>query len=222
MSHIDSLTVLSSDGASDIVRNATRAMVESTTAIKGLTGLDVPSLVGGALGRGFGEKLRTGEGNGDSGASPTNRISEIAGEGLTTLKAAQEAAKAKAAADAVAAKVEADAEAQKAKAAVAKVEAEAQEAKPAINKAVAAVESKAAAVVAKVAPSDGNVTQWAKWAADSLRRVPNIQIYDALRLMDLESRGPEPARGIWATAKEVLGKDYGKVTIGDLLRQFGA
>ena len=222
MSHIDSLTVLSSDGASDIVRNATRAMIESTTAIKGLTGLDVPNLVGGALGRGFGEKLRTGEGNGDSGASPTNRISEIAGEGLTTLKAAQEAAKAKAAADAVAAKVEADAEAQKAKAAVAKVEAEAQQAKPAIDKAVAAVESKAAAVVAKVAPSDGNVTQWAKWAADSLRRVPNIQIYDALRLMDLESRGPEPARGIWATAKEVLGKDYGKVTIGDLLRQFGA
>ena len=221
MSHIDSLTVLSSDGASDIVRNATRAMIESTTAIKGLTGLDVPSLVGGALGRGFGEKLRTGEGNGDSGASPTNRISEIAGEGLTTLKAAQEAAKAKAAADAVAAKVEADAEAQKAKAAVAKVEAEAQQAKPAIDKAVAAVESKAAAVVAKVAPSDGNVTQWAKWAADSLRRVPNIQIYDALRLMDLESRGPEPARGIWATAKEVLAKDYGKVTIGDLLRQFG-
>ncbi|TME14592.1 MAG: hypothetical protein E6I67_13520, partial [Chloroflexi bacterium] len=85
MSHIDSLTVLSSDGASDIVRNATRAMIESTTAIKGLTGLDVPNLVGGALGRGFGEKLRTGEGNGDSGASPTNRISEIAGEGLTTL-----------------------------------------------------------------------------------------------------------------------------------------
>jgi len=222
MSHIDSLTVLSSDGASDIVRNATRAMIESTTAIKGLTGLDVPNLVGGALGRGFGEKLRTGEGNGDSGASPTNRISEIAGEGLTTLKAAQEAAKAKAAADAVAAKVEADAEAQKAKAAVAKVEAEAQQAKPAIDKAVAAVESKAAAVVAKVAPSDGNVTQWAKWAADSLRRVPNIQIYDALRLMDLESRGPEPARGIWATAKEVLARDYGKVTIGDLLRQFGA
>ena len=221
MSHIDSLTVLSSDGASDIVRNATRAMIESTTAIKGLTGLDVPNLVGGALGRGFGEKLRTGEGNGDSGASPTDRISEIAGEGLTTLKAAQEAAKAKAAADAVAAKVEADAEAQKAKAAVAKVEAEAQQAKPAIDKAVAAVESKAAAVVAKVAPSDGNVTQWAKWAADSLRRVPNIQIYDALRLMDLESRGPEPARGIWATAKEVLAKDYGKVTIGDLLRQFG-
>src|SRR5438445_12692720 len=109
-------------------------MIESTTAIKGLTGLDVPNLVGGALGRGFGEKLRTGEGNGDSGASPTNRISEIAGEGLTTLKAAQEAAKAKAAADAVAAKVEADAEAQTAKAAGRQVGAEPPQARPAMRK----------------------------------------------------------------------------------------
>src|SRR6266540_3627239 len=64
MGHIDSLTVMSADGASDLVKNATRAMIESTTAIKGLTGLDVPNLVGGALGRGFGEKLRTGEANG--------------------------------------------------------------------------------------------------------------------------------------------------------------
>src|SRR5437660_7063824 len=215
MSHIDSLTVLSSDGASDIVRNATRAMIESTTAIKGLTGLDVPNLVGGALGRGFGERLRTGEGNGESsGPSATDRISEIAGEGLTTLKAAQEAAKARAATEAAAAKASADE-------AAAKVEAEAAKVKQAVEKAAAVVEPKAAAAVAKVAPADGNVSQWAKWAADSLRRVPNIQIYDALRLMDLESRGPEPARGIWATAKEVLAKDYGKVTIGDLLRQFG-
>src|SRR5213078_3132710 len=85
MGHIDSLTVMSADGASDIVRNATRAMIESTTAIKGLTGLDVPSLVGGALGRGFGERLRTGEGNGDASESATDRITEIAGQGLTAL-----------------------------------------------------------------------------------------------------------------------------------------
>src|SRR5256712_460004 len=152
MSHIDSLTVMSADGASDIVRNATRAMIESTTAIKGLTGLDVPSLVGGALGRGFGEKLRTGEGNGDSGgASATDRISEIAGEGLTTLKAAQEAAKAKAAADAAATKVAADDAAAKAMAEAAKV-------KEAVEKAAAVVEPKISAAAAKVAPADGNVT----------------------------------------------------------------
>ncbi|HEY8813549.1 MAG TPA: SPFH domain-containing protein, partial [Candidatus Dormibacteraeota bacterium] len=89
MGHIDSLTVMSADGASDIVKNATRAMIESTTAIKGLTGLDVPSLIGGAMGRGFGERLRTGDGDGGSASgSAADRISEIAGEGLSTLKAA--------------------------------------------------------------------------------------------------------------------------------------
>ena len=49
-----------------------------------------------------------------------------------------------------------------------------------------------------------------------------IQVYDALRLMDLESRGPATARGVWATAKEVLARDYGKVTIGELLQRFHA
>src|SRR6202022_3284296 len=97
MGHIDSLTVMSADGASDIVKNATRAMVESTTAIKGLTGLDVPNLIGGALGRGFGERLRTGDGESSSASgSAADRITEIAGEGLSTLKAARAEAAAKA------------------------------------------------------------------------------------------------------------------------------
>src|SRR6266566_934379 len=114
MSHIDSLTVMSADGASDIVRNATRAMVESTTAIKGLTGLDVPNLIGGALGRGFGERLRTGDGDaGSDVGSAANRISEIAGEGLSTLKAARAEAAAKAEAAAHEAQAKAAAEAQK-------------------------------------------------------------------------------------------------------------
>jgi flotillin len=113
MGHIDSLTVMSADGASDIVKNATRAMIESTTAIKGLTGLDVPNLIGGALGRGFGERLRTGDGeSGSDVGSASGRISEIAGEGLSTLKAAR----AEAAARAVAAAQEAEAAAHEAEA----------------------------------------------------------------------------------------------------------
>src|SRR5439155_1600430 len=43
MQHIDSLTVMSSDGASEMVKNTTRVVAESATAIKGLTGLDVPN-----------------------------------------------------------------------------------------------------------------------------------------------------------------------------------
>src|SRR5205807_930247 len=156
MGHIDSLTVMSADGASDIVKNATRAMIESTTAIKGLTGLDVPNLVGGALGRGFGERLRTGDGTSEADTkSSVDRISEIAGEGLATMKAraSETEAKAKAAAD------EAKAEAE---AAAAKAEADAQKAKQAAEKAGAVIQSKVAAVAAKAAPTDSNVKQWAK------------------------------------------------------------
>jgi len=209
MSHIDSLTVMSADGASDIVRNATRAMIESTTAIKGLTGLDVPNLVGGALGRGFGERLRTGEGNGDAtGASATDRISEIAGQGLTALKA-------QTAHDAVAAKSAAEE-------ASAKAADEVEKAKQAAEKVMAATESKVAATEAKVAPGDGNVKQWAKWMADQLRQLPDIGVYGRLRLRDLAQRGPASARGIWATAKDALSQDYGNVTIDDLLGEFQA
>jgi flotillin len=204
MGHINSLTVMSADGASDIVKNATRAMIESTTAIKGLTGLDVPNLIGGALGRGFGEKLRTGDGSSEADTRSTaDRISEIAGEGLATMKAhaAEASAAAKAAAEQAPAKVEA---------AAPKVE-------PAVEK---AVEKAVAKVVPKVAPSDGNVNQWAKWLADQLRRIPDVQAYGQLTLNQLVDHGPASARAVWATAQAVLGKDYGAMTVNDLIKKF--
>jgi flotillin len=239
MGHIHSLTVMSADGASDLVKNATRAMIESTTAIKGLTGLDVPSLIGGAMGRGFGERLRTGDGDGgsDSG-SATDRISEIAGEGLSTLKAARAEAAAKAAADAHEAETKAAAAVQKAEDEAAKAQAIAGALKTAgasiAEKATGTVEKVASAgqkwgtvaqskvdpLEAKIAPSAGNVEQWAKWLAGELAGVPQIQVYSALRLSDLADKGPLPARAVWATARAVLGKDYASVTVGDLLQRF--
>jgi flotillin len=219
MGHINSLTVMSADGASDVVKNATRAMIESTTAIKGLTGLDVPNLIGGALGRGFGERLRTGEGNSESDAkSAADRISEIAGGGLSTVKAqaAAAASASKAAAEQAPARVEAAAE--KAAPAVEKA------AEKAADKAWAVIpESKPGATVppaAKVTPNDGNVSQWAKWLADQLRRIPDIQVYGPLTLNQLVDHGPASARAVWATAQAVLGKDYGSVTVNDLLKRF--
>ena len=238
MGHIDSLTVMSADGASDIVKNATRAMIESTTAIKGLTGLDVPNLIGGALGRGFGERLRTGDGerSSDSG-SAADRISEIAGEGLSTLKAAR----AEAAAKAQEAEARATEEAHKAAAAAEKVTAAADakatavasklEASGAVHQTTPPAGEKAAAAPwatveqtkpgeKAASPSEGNTAQWAKWLADQLRQVPDIQVYDALRLGDLAGKGPIKARAVWATAQAVLGKDYATVTVADLLKRF--
>jgi flotillin len=227
MGHINSLTVMSADGASDIVKNATRAMIESTTAIKGLTGLDVPSLIGGAMGRGFGERLRTGDGErGSDPGSAADRISEIAGHGLSALKAQTAAAAAKAEAEAEVAKEKATEkaadEAAKAKSVASALKEAGATEKAAVESKVAAPAAKVAAAAAKVWPSDGNVAQWAKWMSDQLHQIPDIRVYDALRLSDLTSKGPAPARAVWATAQAVLGKDYGNVTVADLLKQFHA
>jgi len=201
MGKIDSLTVMSADGASDLVRNATRAMIESTTAIKGLTGLDVPNLIGGALGRTFGDR-KPGENHGEaetSTGSAVDRISEIAGQGLAAMKtqAAHDAAAAKATADEAAAKTAAEAERVK-----------------------EAVEKAAAVTATKATPTEANVKQWAKWMADQLKQVPDIGVYGQLRLTDLASRGPVAARSLWTTAKAALTKDYGSVTVEDLLTEF--
>src|SRR5450631_1592451 len=225
MGHINSLTVMSADGASDIVKNATRAMIASTTAIKGLTGLDVPSLIGGAMGRGFGERLRTGDGErGSDPGSAADRISEIAGHGLSALKAQTAAAAAKAEAEAEVAKEKATEtaadEAAKAKSVASALKEAGATEKAAVEAKVAAPAAKVAAAAAKVWPSDGNVAQWAKWMSDQLHQIPDIRVYDALRLSDLTSKGPAPARAVWATAQAVLGKDYGNITVADLLKQF--
>ena len=50
MANIDTLTVLSTDGASDVVKNVTRTVTEASTTVKGLTGIDIPELLNKALG----------------------------------------------------------------------------------------------------------------------------------------------------------------------------
>ncbi|TMD29277.1 MAG: hypothetical protein E6I04_10495 [Chloroflexi bacterium] len=226
MGKIDSLTVMSADGASDIVRNATRAVIESTTAIKGLTGLDVPNLIGGALGRTVGER-KPAEENGEPPAeSSVDRISKIAGEGLTALKAqaaqaTAAAAAAKEAAEEAAAKTAV--EAQRVKEAAEKAGAvAAQHVAETAEKSWAAVEQTkpGAAAAAKAAPAQANVKQWAKWMADQLRQVPDIGVYGKLRLSDLAQRGPATARGVWTTAKNALSQDYGNITIDELMAEF--
>ena len=50
MGNIDNLTVLSNDGASDVVKNVTRTVTEAGTTVKGLTGIDIPAMLSQALG----------------------------------------------------------------------------------------------------------------------------------------------------------------------------
>ncbi len=49
LANIDTLTVLSNDGASDVVRNVTRTVSEANATVKGLTGIDIPALVSEAI-----------------------------------------------------------------------------------------------------------------------------------------------------------------------------
>ena len=50
LANIETLTVLSNDGASDVVKNVTRTVTEASATVKGLTGIDIPALLNNALG----------------------------------------------------------------------------------------------------------------------------------------------------------------------------
>jgi flotillin len=72
MGNIGSLTVLSSEGASDIVKTTTRTVAEAGAAVKGLTGIDIPALLEGAMGgarAGWGEAPKGPSGGGGGGGS---------------------------------------------------------------------------------------------------------------------------------------------------------
>jgi flotillin len=76
MGNIGSLTVLSSDGASDIVRTTTRTVAEAGAAVKGLTGIDIPALLGSAMGGAVtngGETAGPDRGGGGGAAGPARR-----------------------------------------------------------------------------------------------------------------------------------------------------
>lgn len=49
--NIESLTVLSSDGAPDVVKTTTRIVAEASAAVQSLTGLDIPALINDAVRR---------------------------------------------------------------------------------------------------------------------------------------------------------------------------
>jgi flotillin len=97
MANIGQLTVLSNDGASDVVKNVTRTVTEAGTTVKGLTGIDIPAMLSQAMGtagseptpgggrgrppgggRGSGGAGRSGAGTsraGTSGARPSSQAS---------------------------------------------------------------------------------------------------------------------------------------------------
>src|SRR5919198_1542354 len=166
MEHIGSLTVMSADGASEMVKNTTRVVAESATAIKGLTGLDVPNLIGGAMRSGALAGLR-GDGDGGSGTLKQPNAVPAAPPSASTPAAAPPAATNGQSSPVIASVEEA-------------------------TSAAATTMADAASTAATGLESAED--EAAKLLAAKLREIPNVADYTHLRLSEVANTGPRPLR----------------------------
>src|SRR5207247_1539422 len=195
MEHIDSLTIMSADGASELVKSTTRVVAESATAIKGLTGLDGPHLIGSAMSSGALAGLR---GDGERGSGGARHPT------ATTVTTPTPAPAAAAAAPATATNGQSSP-------AVASVE----------GATSAAAATTAAAVRTAMTGLEASEDEAAKLLAAKLREIPNGADYAHLRLSEVANNGPRPMRILWRIAESQVGKRYGGMTVGELIKRFG-
>ena len=198
MEHIDSLTIMSTDGASEMVKNTTRVVAESATAIKGLTGLDVPNLIGSAMRSGGLAGLRRGE-DGERGGNAKPATSPTAGSAASTPSAAGGATPTTA------------------------TNGQSTTTPPTVERATtAATAATAAAVTTAKTGVQAAEDDAARLLAKKLREIPNVSDYAHLRLSEVGSSGPRPMRILWRIAEAQVGKRYGSMTVGELMSRFGA
>ena len=198
MEHIDTLTIMSTDGASEMVKNTTRVVAESATAIKGLTGLDVPNLIGSAMRSGGLAGLRRGEDGERGGGHAKPSATPTAGSTATTPPAAGAAAPTTATIG--------------------------QSTTPSTveSATAAAAAATAAAVTTAKTGVEAAEDDAARLLAKKLREIPNVSDYAHLRLSEVGSSGPRPMRILWRIAETQVGKRYGAMTVGELMSRFGA
>jgi hypothetical protein len=212
MANIDTLTVLSNDGASEMVKTATRTVAEASAAVKGLTGLDVPGLIGGAMAaRGTSDGAPApAPDEGSGGSKPATRRGRGSQARTTSKQAATTSAAQRmpATADAVAEDVEARLR-RATSAAAAPLQTR-------LDEAEAAAEN-----LANQIPAGAVGSELEDAVATALRRVPGIDRYREARIDELATRGPRIARAVWATVAPRLSEDQKALTIGDLLDRAG-
>ena len=195
MEHIDSLTVMSADGASEMVKNTTRVVAESATAIKGLTGLDVPNLIGNAMRSGALAGMRPGDGERGGSARQATPAPPAAGQPPSPAAAAPATA----------------------------TNGQSTPAAQTIENAMAAAAATTAAAVATAKTGlEASEDEAARLLAAKLREIPNVGDYKHLRLSEVGASGPRPMRILWRIAEAQVGKRYGSMTVGELMQRFGA
>ena len=235
MASIDTLTVLSNDGATEVVRNATRAVTEASTTVKGLTGLDVPALIGGALGTagrdGGAPAPSPAAGTRRRGAEPASGTAAAAAmsappsigapSGLTPPAASATPPTDGSGGDQAARVQDALASASAAVDRAARATRDAGSASDRTDRVRREAEERLAQPDIGIT-RDTPLSEALTIAATQLGRIPGIERHRALRLSDLDSHGPAPARAVWRIARERLGQSYGSLTIGDLMERYRA
>lgn len=236
MGNIDHLTVLSNDGASEMVKNTTRTVTEASATVKGLTGIDVPALIGSSMGARFGNgspppSASTPSGSGTRGAKGGGSSSSSGGgtRGRSGSGSAASAGTGAPQADRVEPETMVDD-------AVSALDRAADNARRAVDRAMATPSGSSTASTrtptsrARTAERpavagierESTLTEAAEALADDLMRIPGIQRFGGVRLADLDDSGPRPLRTMWRGARDKLERDYGELTIGEIIDRYRA
>jgi flotillin len=241
LANIDNLTVLSNDGASDLVRSVTRTVAEANTTVKGLTGIDIPALVGDAMGgdrrgeaaapsappRRRGSGGSGGSGGGSGGESGRGGPGSGAGRGRRaasptgTTSASTEGGPVSGATGA-----------ERVAEASAAVDAALAGADHAIHAAAGVSPFRVDTAVGPARPAiprpvstditrETTLDEAATRLAADLQTIPGIERFANTRLADLGTGGPRPLRTMWRISREQLEQRYGQLTIGELIERFG-
>jgi flotillin len=213
MSAIDNLTVLSSDGASDLVRNSTRTVAEASAAVKGLTGIDVPALIGSSMGTWSGAKGKETSSSRPPQGTPPKAGPAKAGGGRSTRPA-------RTARPAIPAPPPMTAGLDVVRAASAMADEVASGAQATAAAAEQAARRAGGADVADLSRAS-TVSDAAAALARDLQKIPGIQRFGDMKLDELENAGPRPLRTVWRIARDKLDREYGQLTIGEVLDRYG-
>ena len=248
MANISQLTVLSTDGASDVVRNATRTVTEASATVKGLTGIDIPELLSQALGSTTGgEPAPTGgdkprssspKGGGGGGGTSSSGAGSASGGGGSAAggrsTSGRRASRGGASGSGPSASTGTGVpfpeaapprfESQEA------IDAALADADRAIRAATtpptprtdtAAGPARPARPLSAEITRDTTVDDAARRLARDLMAVPGIQRFRDVQLAQLDRSGPRPLRAMWRIAREHLDERLAQATIGDLLDRYG-
>jgi flotillin len=215
MGNIGQLTVLSTDGASDVVRTTTETVAQANATIKGLTGIDISSIIGSTVSN-EGAKRQAGPRNlkqklWDGPTAPAVAIPTesrpIAGNTTAEAKAGDTETEAKPAAPSPAPSAPV---------------AEPAATPPATAGATtpdALKQAKAAATAQSVKAVDAALRE----IADQLSGIPgvNLPAIRAIELDDITAVAPGPVRDLWGRYSSRIPDVYRKLTIGQLLDRYG-